>query len=163
MHSYCTITSAASPCPLAGRSSASCNPRGKDEGRSFPAARALVSAHCRKRTKLLMRHSPRAPMLVNIASLTLLATFRRSDGSSNSFSSLCRVPGAAGRNMSNDIVSSRSLRKSALVAARGASCDEAKLSAGVISEAADDVHARISSISCSRSRSKCKAGSVSRI
>jgi hypothetical protein len=160
---YCTITSAASLCPLAGLSSASCNPRGREGGRSFPAARAFVSAHCRKRTRLLMRDSPRAPILVSIASLTLLATFLRSEGSNNSLSSLCKVPGAAGRNISNDIVSSRSLRKSGFVAARGASWDEAKLSAGVISEAADDVHTRMSSMSCNRSRSKCKAGSVSKI
>jgi hypothetical protein len=65
--------------------------------------------------------------------------------------------------MSSDIVSSRSLRKSVFVAARGASCDDAKLRAGVMSEVAEDVHARISPMSCRRSNAKCNAGSVSRI
>jgi hypothetical protein len=73
------------------------------------------------------------------------------------------VPAGAGRNMSSDIVSSKSFKNTWFVAARGASCDEAKLSAGLISEVADEVHERISSMSCSLSRAKCKAGSVSRI
>jgi hypothetical protein len=102
-------------------------------------------------------------MLVSMASLTLLATLRRSEGSNNSVSSFCNVPGADGKKMSKDIVSSRSFKKSGFVAARGASCDDAKLSAGVMSEVADDVHARMSSMSCSRSSAKCKAGSVSKI
>jgi hypothetical protein len=159
---YCTITSAASPLPLAGLSSASCNPSGIG-GISFPTSLALNSAQCRNRTRLLMRDSPRVPIFVSIASLTLLATFRRREGSRSSVSSFCNVPAGAGRKISNDIVSSKSFKKSWFVAARGASCDEAKLSAGVISEVADEVHVRMSSMSWSRSSAKCKAGSVSKI
>jgi hypothetical protein len=101
-------------------------------------------------------------MLVRIASLTLLATFRRSEGSRRSVKSFCNVL-VAGRKMSSDIVSSRSLRNSEFVAARGASCDDAKFKAVVISDVAEEVHVRISSMSCRRSNAKCKAGSVSRI
>jgi len=157
--------SAASPLlPLlsAGLSSESCRPSGKVGGISFPAALAFDSAQWRRRTRLRMRASPRRPMLANIDSLTLLATLRRRDGSRRSVSSFWSVP-VAGRKMSNDIVSSRSLRKSGLVAARGASCDDAKLRAGVMSDVAEDVHPRMSSMSCRRSSAKCKAGSVSRI
>jgi len=75
----------------------------------------------------------------------------------------CNVWIGAGKKMSRDIVSSRSLRKASLVAARGASCDDAKLRAGVMSDVADEVHCRMSSISCRRSNAKWRAGSVSRI
>jgi hypothetical protein len=162
---YWTITSA--PSPLCGwmstvTSSESCKPSGSVGGMSLPAARAFASAQCLRRTRLRMRASPRAPMVVRIASLTLLATFRRREGSRSSVSSFCSVP-VAGRNMSSDIVSSRSLRNSEFVAARGASCDDAKLRAGVMSDVAEEVHDRMSSMSCKRSSAKCRAGSVSRI
>jgi hypothetical protein len=49
--------------------------------------------------------------------------------------------------MSRDIVSSRSLRKSGFVAARGASWDEAKFKAGVMSALGVEVHLRMSSMS----------------
>jgi hypothetical protein len=52
------------------------------------------------------------------------------------------------------MVSSRSFRKSGFVAARGASCDEAKLRAGVMLDVGEEVHVRMSSISCSRRRAK---------
>lgn len=159
------MTSAVPPLlPLlsTGLSSTSCRPSGSTGGMSLPAARAFDSAHCLSLTRLRIRASPLAPILVSIASLTLLATFRRREGLRRSVSSFCSVP-VAGRNMSSDIVSSRSLRKSGFVAARGASCDDAKLRAGVMSDVAEDVHSRMSSISCRRSNAKCKAGSVSRI
>jgi hypothetical protein len=161
---YCTMTSAASPFPLLsnGLSSASCRPSASTGGMSLPALRAFASAQCLKRTRLLIRASPRAPILVRIASLTLLATLRRSEGSRRSVNSFCSVP-VAGRKMSSDMVSSRSLRNSEFVAARGASCDDAKFKAGVISDVAEEVHVRMSSISCRRSNAKCNAGSVSRI
>jgi hypothetical protein len=157
------MTSAASPllpCLSTGTSSVACRPSGSLGGISLPAARAFDSAQCLKRTRLRMRASPRAPMVVRIASL--LATFRRREGSRRSVSSFCNVP-VAGRNIRSDIVSSRSLRNSEFAAARGASCDDAKLRAGVMSDVAEDVHVRMSSISCKRSNAKCKAGSVSRI
>lgn len=153
---YCTITSAASallPLCLRGLSSTSCRPSDKTGGMSLPAARAFVSAQCRKRTRLRIRASPRAPMLVRIASFTLLATLRRREGSRSTESSLCKVP-VAGKNISNDIVSSRSFRKSWFVAARGANCVDAKFNTGVMSEVADDVHVRMSSMSCRRSNAK---------
>lgn len=156
------MTSAASPLLPTSLSSTSCRPSDRTGGISLLALRAFVSAQCLKRTKLRIRASPRAPMLVSIASLTLLATVRRSDGSRSSESSFCRVP-VAGRKMSRDIVSSRSLKNSWFVAARGASCDDAKLRAGVMSDVTDEVQVLISSMSCRRSRAKCNAGSVSRI
>lgn len=162
---YDTMASAASPLlPLLRSilSSTSCKPSGNTGGMFFPAARALDSAQCLNRTKLRMRASPRAPMLVRIASLTLLATLRRKDGSRSSVSSFCIVL-VVGRKMSSDMVSSRSLRNSEFVAARGASCDEAKLRAGVMSDDAEDVHFRMSSMSCKRRSAKCSAGSVSNI
>ena len=60
-------------------------------------------------------------------------------------------------------MSSRSLRKASLVAARGASWEEAKLIAGVISKLGADVQPRISSMSCNRRSAKCSEGSLSRI
>lgn len=60
-------------------------------------------------------------------------------------------------------MSSRSFRKSGFVAARGASWDDAKFKAGVISEVWVDVHVRMSSINWRRRSAKCKAGSVSSI
>lgn len=57
--------------------------------------------------------------------------------------------------MRRDMVSSRSLRNSGLVAARGASWDEANVRAGVMSASDDDdVQVRISSMSWSRRRAK---------
>ena len=163
LSAYCTMTSTASRLfPLLAKSLPSSSPSGRTGGISLPAALAFASAQCRKRTRLRMRASPLAPMLVSIASLTLLATFRRREGSSKSVSSFCSVP-VAGRNRSRDMVSSRSFKKSGFVAARGASCEDAKLRAGAMSELADKVHTRMSSISCRRSSAKCKAGSVSRI
>lgn len=150
---YCTMTSAPSPLFPRALSSTSCKPSGMMRGISLFASLAFVSAHWRRRTKLLMRASPRAPMLVRMASLTLLATSRRRDGSRSSASSFCSFP-VAGRKINSVMVSSRSFKKSGLVAARGASCEEAKLKAGVTSDVADDVHDRINSMSCSRSRAK---------
>jgi len=156
------MASGASPLLPAGRSSESCKPSGNMGGISFPAARAFDSAHCLNRTRLRMRASPGPPALRSIASLTRLATLRRRDGSKSSLSSFCNVS-VAGRKMSRDMASSRSLRKVGLVAARGASCDCAKLRAGAMSAVGEEVHIRISSMSCSRSSAKCKAGSVSSI
>ena len=162
MKLHCTMTSAPSPLFPMIVSSASCRPNGRIGGISLLASLAFVSAHCRRRTRLLIRASPRAPILVKIASLTLLATSRRREGSSSSASSFCNLP-VAGRKMSNVIESSRSFKKSGFVAARGASWEDAKLKAGVTSDSADEVHDRINSISCRRSKAKCKAASVSRI
>lgn len=60
-------------------------------------------------------------------------------------------------------MTSRSLRNFSLVAARGASCEDAKLMAGVMSELGADVQFRISSINCNRNKAKCNAGSLSSI
>jgi hypothetical protein len=145
--SYCTMISAASPLPLAWLEelSLSCSPSGSDGGRSLPASLAFISAQSRSRTKPRMRASPRVPVLVRMASLTLFETWRRSAGFSSSSSCGCKV--SAGRKMRRDMVSSRSFRNSGFVAARGASWEEAKFRAGVMSALGVEVHLRINSMS----------------
>lgn len=65
--------------------------------------------------------------------------------------------------MRRAIVRSRSSRKSGFVGARGASCEEAKVRAGVMSAFGVAMHLRISSMSWSRRRAKWREGSRSRI
>lgn len=158
-----SLIASASPLPLFIISSSSSSavfsessPKLRFAGICLRASLALFSDHARNLTSCLIRASRLAPWLARMASLTLVATVCRSEGSSSCLSGGARFSGG---NIRSAIVRSRSSRNSWFVGARGASSDVANVSAGVMSAFGLDMHFRINSISWRRRSAKCRAGS----
>lgn len=143
-----------------GLSPSPTSPMSNLSGTSFFASRALCSDQARSLTRLRRRASLLAPWLSRMASLTLVAmSFRRSGWRSDARDGVRLSDGKIRRAS----VRSRSSRNWGFVGARGARCEVAKSSAGVMSPSPSPaVQTRISSTSCRRSRAKWRAGFSSR-